>query len=421
MLIYFLYYPFGSILGKGVLDEDKTRFCSAAPAWLLSNVVHASASFCKTTGSLSAIWCPFSSDSAGRHYVLPQYGLGAHRTHRTISDLERLKNSRFDRENDMNTKNMRVLVLAIWCVVVLSLTGCERQPYNVPEFVDIAPNETAFMIPMSGDTTNQKQWQSEEFLAQKQVSSKRVEIPHEWVQTGRGTGEGKWVPTVQLLKVSLSPETREWTEGDTTGTSAKNQGIKAETKESTSFMARMNCSCQISEGKSATFLHWYYGRQLAEVMDNDVRALVEKHFVAECAHYTLEDLLTHKDVIMHTVEIKLREYCEARGITLNYVGLKGDLTYDNHIIQEALDNRFKARQERLAQSDIDAKNIGKARADAQSAQIMSSIKGQQYTDFTIRKMALENQAKLIAVLGEKGVPTTVGVNTIIGQVFAPVK
>jgi hypothetical protein len=319
----------------------------------------------------------------------------------------------------MKNVTTKGFVLSLCALTGILLSGCERQPFNAPEFVDIGPNETAYMIPMSGDTTNQKQLQSEEFLARNQVSSKRVEIPHQWVQTGRGAEEGKWVPTVQLLKVSLSPETREWTEEDATGTSAKNQGIKAETSESTSFMARMNCSCQISEGKSATFLHWYYGRPLAEVMDSDIRALVEKHFVAECAHYTLEALLTHKDAIMHSVEAKLREYCEARGINLNYVGLKGDFTYENKAIQESLDNRFKARQERLSQADVNAKNIEKAKADAQAAKIMSSIKGQQYSNFTLRKMALENQAKLIIVMGEKGVPATVGVNTIIGQLFAP--
>ena len=48
----------------------------------------------------------------------------------------------------------RLFVLILTLVICLSLAGC-RKPYDKPEFVKITPSQTAFLIPLIGDSTTQ--------------------------------------------------------------------------------------------------------------------------------------------------------------------------------------------------------------------------------------------------------------------------
>jgi hypothetical protein len=317
--------------------------------------------------------------------------------------------------NNLHRRFLGILVM----IGLLFITGCDRRIYDAPQYVDIAANQTAFLVPLEGDTKKQAQWDSQEFLKDKKVATRRIQIPHRWMQTDRYENSGKWIPTMALLIVSLTPETREWTESKETGTNATNQGFKAETSESTSFTARVSCSCQVSEKDASLFLQSYTGKPLSEVMDTDVRPIAEQKFVEQVAHYTLEELLKKKDVIMAAVRKEVSAYCTPRGITLNRIGLKGDLSWDSPTIQESLDHLVTARSEKAAQTALNQRDIEKARAAATAASIMAATKGKDYSEYTLRKMALENQAKLIEVMKDKGVPQMVGQNTIVGQLFAP--
>jgi hypothetical protein len=56
----------------------------------------------------------------------------------------------------------------LW-VLVLSggtISGCK--PYGATRIVEIKPNETAFVVPLVGDSTEQAQFQSVEFLEDRQ-------------------------------------------------------------------------------------------------------------------------------------------------------------------------------------------------------------------------------------------------------------
>src|SRR5213592_4623543 len=64
------------------------------------------------------------------------------------------------------------------------LTGCLK-PYDKPEFVEIDTSETGFLIPLEGDATQQSKFQSEDYLKQRKVATKRVQITHRWSQEGR--------------------------------------------------------------------------------------------------------------------------------------------------------------------------------------------------------------------------------------------
>src|SRR5439155_16643222 len=90
------------------------------------------------------------------------------------------------------------------------LTGCIK-PYDRPEYVEIDTSDTGFLIPLEGEGLQQAKFQSEEYLKQRKVAAKRVRITHRWSQEGRLPNNGRWIPTVRLVKVNRSPVTREWT------------------------------------------------------------------------------------------------------------------------------------------------------------------------------------------------------------------
>ena len=128
-------------------------------------------------------------------------------------------------------KNIKIILLTFTlALVAASFTGCIK-PYDKPELVTIEASQTAFLVPLVGDATEQASFQSEELLAQAMVATKEVQIPHRWLQTGRMEWSGKWIPAAKLIVVERTPETREWSTDKDVGTSSKNQAIYAESSE----------------------------------------------------------------------------------------------------------------------------------------------------------------------------------------------
>ena len=312
-------------------------------------------------------------------------------------------------------------VLVLTAVTLATLTsGCLR-PYEVPEFVTITPSQTAFLIPL--DTVDkQQQVASEEFLKNAQVATKRVQIPHKWVQEGRLPHVGKFLPTLNVVVVERSPVAREWTEGSGTGTSDKNQGVAAESKESIGFTARMNCVAQIEEPDAALFLYRYSSKTLEAVMDTEIRAMVDSSFVEECSRRSLDEILVQKDDIMNAVRGKVMPYFKQRGVTVTVLGLKGELTYSSPDIQKAIDAKFAAAQELKSQRDVNLKAVEKARADAQAAQILSVGGSKDYQlrmmEHQVQLRALENQAKAIEKWNGS-TPQAIGGGTLLSLPFEP--
>ena len=274
-----------------------------------------------------------------------------------------------------------LLLVVMLCSSSVVFTGCF---FNPPELKNIEPSQTAFLIPLSNDTSKQVKMQSEEFLKKNEVGGKRVLIPKTYI-----SGNG-WQPTHRLIIVERKPETREWTESDGTGTSSKNEGINAESKESISFMARMNCNAQIDEGNAVKFLYRYNNKPLSKVMDNELRAMVESKFVEECASRSLEQILQGKAKIMDTLKKEVIPYFLERGVTITTLGLKGELTYLNDSIQSSIDAKFKSAQDVITQKNLNNKVISKAKADAAAIKTQSETINQ-----TIRLKELDNQSKAI--------------------------
>lgn len=261
-----------------------------------------------------------------------------------------------------------VLMLVMCCCM---FTGCVK-PYDKPEFVTIEPHQTAFLIPLIGDTTAQASFESEEMLMQAKVAAKEIEIPHRWVQTGRRYWKGEWRDTMALIIVDRSPVTREWSSTDGVGTSAVNQAIYAESSESIGFSSGMNCSAQIySEEDAVKFLYCYNNKPLSEIMDSEIRARVESKFVEECASRTLNEILVEKETIMNNVREDVETYFADRGITITVLGMKDGLEYDDATIQKSINDKFSSEMKLTTQENENQRIISEAEAKAEANRILS--------------------------------------------------
>lgn len=278
-----------------------------------------------------------------------------------------------------------VSLIAIFAMSALMLTGCVR-PYDTPEFVTIEPSQTAFLIPLIGDTGDQASFESEELLSNAKVAMKEVQIPHRWVQTGRRNWMGEWRPTAKLIVVERKPETREWCSTVGVGTSAVNQAIYAESSESIGFSVGMNCSAQIdSESDAVKFLYSYNNKTLAEIMDNEIRARVESNFVEQCAKRTLNEILREKEEIMKAVRDDVETYFSNKGITITVLGMKDGLEYDDPAIQKSINEKFSSEQKLITQENENQRILSEAQAKAEANRILSEsiseeILNQQYIE-----------------------------------------
>lgn len=266
-------------------------------------------------------------------------------------------------------KIISLLLILVMCLTMF--TAC-RKPYDTPEFVTIEPHQTAFLIPLIGDTSNQASFESEEMLMQAKVSTKEIQIPHRWVQTGRKAWQGEYRDTMALIIVDRSPVTREWSSTDGVGTSAVNQAIYAESSESIGFSAGMNCSAQIySEEDAVKFLYCYNNKPLSEIMDSEIRARVESKFVEECASRTLNEILTQKEVIMKSVRDDVTSYFSERGITITVLGMKDGLEYDDPDIQTSINEKFSSEMKLTTQENENQRIVSEAEALAEANRIIS--------------------------------------------------
>jgi hypothetical protein len=253
----------------------------------------------------------------------------------------------------MNIKK-KVLIPAVLVVGMTTLTGCIR-PYDTPEFIEIKPNQTAFVIPLEGKTSDQGKFESEDLLKEQQVATKRIEIPHKWVQTGRRNWKGEWVDTVRVIVVDRFPETREW---------ADEGAFVGESKDSIKFNQGLSATAQILEEDSATFLYQYAGKNLKEVMDSEIRNKIGSVLLEQYSKLTIEQIRADKGAIIDSVRTEVEPYFKERGITLSNIGYIDDLKYLDAKIQEAINKKFNAEEDAKAQAIMNKTEIDKAKAEA---------------------------------------------------------
>ena len=235
-------------------------------------------------------------------------------------------------------------------------SGC-RAPYDVPEFKEITPNQTAYVIPMDTDTGKQVKFASEAFLEQAKVATKRIEIPHRWVQDGRISSDGHYIPSVMVIVVDRAPVTREW-KNSGKANKETDKAIWTESADSVGFSMGWTVTGYIQEKDTSKFLYWYPSGSLANVIDTEVRGRIQMVSAQESAKYPLDVLRTKKNEIGLSVRTDITEFFTARGITITSIGQFGGMEYENPQIQEAIDKTFITQQEK-----VNAKSMLEAQGD----------------------------------------------------------
>ena len=266
------------------------------------------------------------------------------------------------------TKKM-IAVSLIAGASMTTMTGCAFiKPYNVPEFITIEANQTAFLIPLIGDTSEQGVFESEALLAETKVATKEVQIPKRWVQTGRRSWKGEWRASARLITVDRSPVTREWTV-DGSGTNGINQGVTAKTKDGIKITLNVNATAQIDEAQATKYLYYYNTNGLANVMDTEIKTMAHSRLIEEVAKYNLNDLDIEN--IVKTVREEVQEYFLGRGITITALGLSSDPIYPDDI-QKAMNEKVKAQQNQEAQAIANKTAEDKAQSEAEQARLQQS-------------------------------------------------
>jgi len=262
--------------------------------------------------------------------------------------------------------------------MLIMTSGC-RKPFDVPEYVEIKPSETAFVFQLEGDTANQAKFDSAKFLESKKVAQKRIQIMKRWNQTGRWEWMGDWIPSMRVVVVDRSPVTREWAVGDpSAGTKSKgaDKAIWIESSDSVGFSMGWTCTAYIKEEDAAQYLYWYPSGGLQQVMDTEVRGRIQQAAALVAANIPLDTLRAKKSEIAKAVQEDLVSFFTLRGITITTIGMFGGMNYENPKIQEAIDMTVVSQQEKVnakamleAQSDKNLRITAEATAMAEATRM----------------------------------------------------
>lgn len=232
-------------------------------------------------------------------------------------------------------------LLTVLLLVSTFFVGCVR-PYDKPEYVEVGPNETAFVIPMFTDvnvkTEDQVQLNNEtvEFYKKNMVSSKLIQIPHKWIQTGRFVRDGYYKGTVRVITVDLTPKSGNWLQND------KN-AIKVETAASQGITIPMSYTIRILPEDAALYLSYYKAVDFQSVIDTQINRFFAQR--AGEAFHTVEykDVARMRDIILADAVKQTKDYFKFQGITIDQLAIVDGLIYDDKSLQSNIDEQAKVQ------------------------------------------------------------------------------
>ena len=268
----------------------------------------------------------------------------------------------------------KIGMMAMLALIFVSstLTGCGDAQKEI--YIEVGPSETAFYVPLEGSKDDQKKMMSVAFLQQAKIAQKRITIPQRKKSTGRYWWNYEWVQTAAIIKVNRAPITREWTSTSDTGTSASNQAISVESKESIDFFVGVTCQGSIAEDDTAKYLYHFGGKDLAHVMDENVRGYVQGALYNEFGSRELSEAKEQKAKIFKAAYEDTKKYFKEQGVTIEYLNGSTGLTYKDQKIQDSINKVFQAENdkkaaigERLAQDERNKITISKAIAAREAA------------------------------------------------------
>ena len=293
------------------------------------------------------------------------------------------------RKNNMRNFNFILLLVAVFTVVGLS--GCG--PYPTEQAVEVKNNETAFVVPLEGDSkSKQAQFMSIEYLEKAKVATKRIVIPLRKRSLGRAWFDYEWIPLARVIVVDRSPVTREWLD---------KEGIKVESLDSVGFTVGVNCTGMIREEDAAKFLYYYPGNSLADVMNKNVKGFIQNVLAREFGSRDLSVCQKEKKNIVLDLAKELETHFAQYGITISNVGIADGMSYDNAEVQKTIDAVFvnetrvkQAEQEREAQKIINEKELSIAQNERLKAEEFAKAAEAQTKMVELKIRQMEAEARL---------------------------
>lgn len=227
-------------------------------------------------------------------------------------------------------KNLFIFMLVV--LAVFAFTSC--RPYDRPEFIEVDSNVSAFMIPMVMDKTeNQTQILSVDFLRNNQVSAKRIQIPHIWVQKGRMYWSGDYMGTHKVIMVDRTPISITWDKNS-------DKAIKVESKESIGFVIPITLTVSIKEEDAAKFLYRYTSnKSLADVVNDNLNTAIKSELSKRFGKLTLEECRLQRNDIFEEVFSVIKTSFLEDGITVEQFGMSDGFIYEKPEIQESIDEQ----------------------------------------------------------------------------------
>ena len=148
---------------------------------------------------------------------------------------------------------MMLLPLGLLCLPVPAYAYYDTKDY--PEYVEIAPDQSAFLIPVAGaNKDSQAQFGSAAYLEAVKVPLKRIQIPHTLIRNP-GWSSDYYVPAAKLIIVPRSPFQREWSAG-TRGTNAtKDESFHTDTSDGINISMDVSIAASVREEDTAVFLY----------------------------------------------------------------------------------------------------------------------------------------------------------------------
>jgi len=234
----------------------------------------------------------------------------------------------------------------IMVAMTLSLTHCMK-PYQEDIYVNVGPNETAYVIPLEGaNRTTQRQFRSISYLDSNKVAAKRIHIPTHWHKEGRLPRSGEFILDALVLKVDRAPVTREWTKDKDNGTSKQDQEIVVESAESIGFGLGVTITAYVEEPNTSRFLYYYSGKDLNYVIDKNIRSFVQSELGKAFASGPLADVVKKKGEIFDQVYQKAKAKFVDKGVTIENIGVAGELHFLNPDVQSSINATFASEKER---------------------------------------------------------------------------
>lgn len=295
---------------------------------------------------------------------------------------------------------MKYLQFFIVMCLVFCLVGCDACIDKSQFIRNLETHETGFLVDaISGDTvdgnkikpSNPKEYMNVDYLSQNVVRAKTIVLPFTTVSTGLMPWQYKVIPTKKLLIVNNTSITRVWTSDKDTGTSLHDEGFSVESKESIGFNVGVECTGRVTPEDSPTYLCMAAGIPFQEFMDKTIRSKIQITLFEKFGELNLPECKTNKSQIARDTFVIVRDHFKTFGITIDALGLRDGLKYDEPENQTAINKAYAAEMS-IKEEEMKAEaqeNINKRIVSESVAQREAAEEFQKASDAMVAKTKLE--------------------------------